>query len=92
MFHPDHDFGAPSGGDRLLAELGVRPELAREIAEDARAIRCPDRGANYPAYGFASLFPDSSLPAPDVDPGALGLHEAAPDEPWDLAPSLPPAE
>ena len=37
MFHPDHDFGAPSGGDRLLAELGVRPELVREIAEDARS-------------------------------------------------------
>ncbi|MDE0489439.1 MAG: hypothetical protein OXI07_09650 [Gammaproteobacteria bacterium] len=92
MFHPDHDFGAPSGGDRLLAELGVRPELVREIAEDARAIRCPDRGADYPAYGFASLFPDPSL--------APGLHEDGPpdrcpgqaDEPWDPAPLLPPAE
>ena len=84
MFHPDHDFGAPSGGDRLLAELGVRPELVREIAEDARAIRCPDRGAEYPAYGFASLFPEPPL--------NHGLHEDAPDEPWDPAPSLPPAE
>jgi len=83
MFHPDHDFGAPSGGDRLLAELGVRPELVREIAEDARAIRCPDRGADYPAYGFASLVPDSS-PAP-------GLHEDGPAEPWNPAPSFLPA-
>ena len=65
MFHPDHDFGAPSGGDLLLAELGVRPELVREIADDERTIRCPDRGTEYPAYGFASLAPD---PAPSVLP------------------------
>ncbi len=72
--------GRVSGGDRLLAELGVRPELVREIAEDARAIRCPDRGADYPAHGFASLFPDSSL--------APGLHEDGPAEPWNPASSL----
>ena len=78
MFHPDHDFGAPSGGDRLLAELGVRPELVREIAEDARAIRCPDRDADYPAYGFASLFPDRC-------PGQAV-------EPWNPASSLLPTD
>ena len=61
MFHPDHDFGAPSGGDLLLAELGVHPELVREIAEDNRAIRCPDHGAACPAYGFASFVPAPSL-------------------------------
>ena len=83
MFHPDHDFGAPSGGNRLLAELGVRPELVREIAEDARAIRCPDRGADYPAYGFASLFPE---PPPNH-----GLHEVGPDEPRDSVPARRPA-
>ncbi len=83
MFHPAFRFGAPSGGD-LLAELGLRPELVREVTEDERAIRCPERGAAYPAYGFASLVPEPVLDR--------GLHEAAPAEPWDPASSLPPAE
>ena len=81
MFHPEFRFGAPTGGD-LLAELGVRPELVREIVDDERAIRCPDRGAAYSEHGFASLSPEPSLP--------LGLHEAA--EPRDPASSLPPAD
>ena len=72
MFHPDFRLGAPRGGD-LLAELGVRPELVREVSEDERAIRCPDRGAAYPEHGFAGLTPE---PAPDH-----GLHEAGPAEP-----------
>ena len=82
MFHHDFRLGAPTGGD-LLAELGVRPELVREVSDDERAIRCPDRGADYSEHGFASLAPDSSL--------AFGLHEAGPDEPWDPASSLSPA-
>ena len=82
MIHPDFRLGAPRGGD-LLAELGVRPELVREVTEDERAIRCPDRGAAYPAYGFASLTPSPSLDH--------GLHEAGPDEPWDPAPARFPA-
>ena len=89
MFHPHHDFGAPTGGD-LLAELGVRPELVREVSEDERSICCPDRGAAYSEHGFAGLSPE---PSPDRDPGQalpLGLHEAA--EPWDPASSLPPAD
>ena len=57
MFHPDHDFGAPSGSS-LLTELGIDPATVREVAEDDRAIRCPERDALYPAYGFASLAPE----------------------------------
>ena len=83
MFHPHHDFDAPSGGDLLLAELGVRPELVREIVEDDRVIRCSERGADYPAYGFASLSPEPPL--------HHGLQEAGPDDPWDPAPARFPA-
>ena len=82
MFNPHFRLGAPSGGD-LLTELGVRPELVSEIAEDERAIRCPDRGAVYPEHGFASLAPEPSLDH--------GLHEAGPNEPWDPASMLSPA-
>ncbi len=82
MFHPDHEFGAPSGPD-LFAELGVDPAAVRETIEDERAIRCPERAAVYPAHGFASLCPE-----PALEPG---LHEPAPAEPWDPASSLPPA-
>ena len=82
MFNPHFRFATPTGGD-LLTELGVRPELVREVTEDERAIRCPERGAAFPAYGFASLSPES--------PTDNGLHEAGPDEPWDPASSLSPA-
>ena len=66
MFHPEFRFATPTGGD-LLAELGVRPELVREVSEDERAIRCPDRGAVYPARGFASLVPEPASSLPSVD-------------------------
>ena len=80
MFHPDHDFGAPCGPD-LFAELGIDPAAVRETIEDERAIRCPERAAFYPEYGFASLSPEPAF--------GHALHEAA--EPWDPASSLPPA-
>ena len=83
MFNPHFRFGTPAGGD-LLTELGVRPELVREVTEDERAIRCPDRGADYPEHGFASLYPEPALDH--------ALHEAAPAEPWDPASSLSPAD
>ena len=82
MFNPHFRLAAPSGGD-LLTELGVRPELVRELVDDERAIRCPDGGAAYPEYSFAGLDPE--LP-PDH-----GLREAEPDEPWDPAPARRPA-
>ena len=83
MLHPAFRFRAPTGGD-LLAEIGVDRHTIREIAEDERAMRCPDRGAVYPAYGFASLSPEPAF--------GHALHEAAPSEPWDPASSLPPTD
>ena len=83
MFRPDTSLDHPTGSD-LLAELGVDRHTVREIAEHERAIRCPDRGAIYPEYGFASLFPEPAF--------GHALHEAAPAEPWDPASSLPPAD
>ena len=67
MFDPDFAFDVPTGSS-LLAEVGIRPEHVREVVEDDRAIRCPDRGAAYPEHRFASLAPE---PSPDH-----GLHEA----------------
>ena len=78
MFDPDFAFDIPTGSS-LLAEVGIRPEHVREVVEDDRAIRCPDRGAAYPEHRFASLLPE---PSPDH-----GLHEAGPDEPRDPAPA-----
>ena len=83
MFNPDLHLGAPSGGD-LFAELGIDPAAVRELAEDERAIRCPERGAVYPEHGFASLYPEPAF--------GMALQDAAPAEPWDPASSLPPAE
>ena len=83
MFDPEFAFDIPTGSS-LLAEVGIRPEHVREVVEDDRAIRCPDRGAAYPVHGFAGLAPDRSLDR--------GLHEAAPAQPWDPASSLPPAD
>ena len=81
MFHPAFRFRAPTGGD-LIAELGVDRRTVREIAEDERAIHCPERPAVYPEHNFAGLYPE---------PAAGGLGEAAPDEPWDPVSALPPA-
>ena len=82
MFHSAFRLGVPHGGD-LLTELGIDPVTVSEIADDERAIRCPDRGAAFPEHGFASLSPES--------PPDHGLHEAGPDEPWDPAPAHWPA-
>ena len=79
MFHPEFRLATPTGGD-LLTELGVRPEIVREVTEDERAIRCPDRGAAFPERSFASLVPEPSLDQ--------GLHEPGPDELRDPASSL----
>ena len=73
MFHTDYSLDLPTGGN-LLAELGVDRHTVREIVEDERAIRCPERGADYPAYGFASLAPEA--------PFGHALHEAVPAEPY----------
>ena len=82
MFHPDTSLDHPTGCD-LLAEIGVDRHTVREIAEDERAIRCPDRGAVYPEHGFAGLYPEPAF--------EMALQDAAPAEPWDPASSLPPA-
>ena len=80
MFLSDHSPDLPVGS-LLLAELGIDPAAVRETIEDARAMRCPERPAVYPEHGFAGLFPGP----------AAGFGEAAPDQPWDPASSLPPA-
>ncbi len=79
MFHPDTSLDLPTGCD-LLAELGVDRRTVREIAEDERAIRCPDGGAACPEHGFASLFPEPAF--------GMSLQNAAePLDPWS---SFPP--
>ena len=83
MFLSDHSLDLPTDGS-LMAECGIDPAAVREVIEHDRAIRCPDRGAVFPAYGFASLAPEP--------PFGHALHEAAPAEPWDPASSLPPAD
>ena len=82
MFNPHFRLNVPRGGD-LLTELGIDPVIVSGLAEDDRAIRCPDRGAVFPERSFASFVPE---PPPDH-----GLHEAGPDEPWDPAPARRPA-
>ena len=63
MFDPDTSVDLLNDSD-LMAEIGVDRHTVRELAEDERAIRCPDRRAVYPAYGFASLSPDPASPPP----------------------------
>ena len=82
MFHSAFHLDAPSGGD-LLAELGIDPMTVREVTDDERAMRCPDRCAVFPERSFASLVPE---PQPDY-----GLHEAGHDESRDPAPARRPA-
>ena len=82
MFQFDHSPDLPTGS--LLAELGLDHHTVREIAEDDRAIRCPERPAVYPKRSFASLNPDPA--------SGHALHETASDEPRDPASSVPPAD
>ena len=82
MFHPDLQFDAPAGNS-LLAELGIRPGVVRELAADDRAMRCPDRGAVFPAYGFASLAPDPA--------SGMAFQDAAAADSRHPSSSLPPA-
>ena len=82
MFDSDFNLRAPGGAD-LLAELGIRPGLVRELAEDARAVRCPERAAAFPERRFANLVPDTP-PAPE-------RHGAAMAEPFLPRPSRCPA-
>ena len=81
MFLSDHSL--EPGSSDLLAELGIDPLTVREVIDDDRAVRCPDHAAVFPAYGFASLYPEPPL--------EQGLHEAGPGEPWDPAPARRPA-
>ena len=83
MFRPDTSLDLPIGSD-LLAEIGVDRHTVREIAEHDRAMRCPDRSAIYPAYGFASLAPES--------PFEQALQDATLAEPRGPASSFPPAD
>ena len=79
MFQSDHSPDLPAG---IIAELGIDPAAVRETIENDRTMRCPERPAVWPERRFANLVPKQP---------AGGLAEAAPDEPWDPASSLPPA-
>ena len=66
MFQSDHSPNLPTGSD-LLAEFGVDRHTVREIAEDDRAIRCPERPAAYPKRSFASLAPEPASSVPPAE-------------------------
>ena len=63
MFDPDTSLDLLDGSD-LLNEVGIDRHTVREVIDDERMIRCPDRRAAYPAYGFASLSPEPASPPP----------------------------
>ena len=75
-FDLGYDFEPPTGA-ALLAEIGVDRHTVREVAEDDRSIRCPDRD---------TVLPDRSLAVLDHrTPFEQALHEAAlPDLPGAL--------
>ena len=58
MFDPYTDFVSVTPAGDLLAEMGIDPRTVREVIEDDRRVRCPERGAVFPAHGFAGLVPD----------------------------------
>ena len=67
-FDPGYDFEPPSGG-ALLAEIGIDRHTVREVSEDDRAIRCPDRDSVLSERTVAVL--------DDRTPFEQALHEAA---------------
>ncbi len=67
-FDPGYDFEPPTGS-ALLAEIGVDRHTVREVVEDDRSIRCPDRDSVLPDRTLALLAPRP--------PFEQALHEAA---------------
>ena len=68
MFDPYSRSDIPSTGE-LLAEIGIDRHTVREVSEDDRAIRCPDRD---------SVLPDRTVAVLDRrTPFEQALHEAA---------------
>ena len=68
MFDPYSETGIPSTSE-LLAEIGIDPAVVREVIEDDRAMRCPDRDSVLPGRTVAVL--------DDRTPFEEALHEAA---------------
>ena len=67
-FDPGYDFEPPTGS-ALLAEIGVDRHTVREVSEDDRSIRCPDRD---------TVLPDPTVAVLDHHtPFEQALHEAA---------------
>ena len=67
-FDPGYDFEPPTGS-ALLAEIGVDRHTVREVSEDDRRVRCPDRD---------SVLPDRTVTVlDDRTPFEQALHEAA---------------
>ena len=67
-FDPGYDFQPPPGS-ALLAELGVDRHTVREVLDEDRAIRCPDRDSVLPDHTVTVL--------DDRTPFEQALHEAA---------------
>ena len=78
MFEFDHDadHDAPTGSE-LLAEVGLDPRAIREIIEDDRAIRCPDRDQVLPDRGTAFL--DVAMPYGSALHGAASAETPGPN-------------
>ena len=83
MFHPDFNLEAPSG-TALLAEIGVDPVTVREVIEDDRAIRCPDRDSVYRDRPRAMFGIDTPI--------ERALRQAATTTIAGQSPALPPTE
>ncbi len=72
MFDTDFD-PAPTGPD-LLAELGIDPLTVREVGEDDRGMRCPDRPVLFPDRRFADRCREAALAEP---PGPAAVPRPA---------------
>ena len=69
-FDPGYDFEPPTGS-ALLAEIGVDRHTVREVGEDERAIRCPDRDSVLPDRTLALVFHDAPCWDCEVEPADL---------------------
>ena len=79
-FDPGYDFEPPTGS-ALLAEIGVDRHTVREVSEDDRAIRCPDRDSVLPDRSRRGPRPPHALRAGAARGGAPGPPRPVPGAP-----------